>query len=110
MNRARQRRLDARENRQESLHNRGNTVEPTVNKIQVPQPKNFPVKGIVKVKENVIQKNVSVNSPNVTVIEKRGRGRPKKLITDKNNKVEKSTKNLVKKSVKKSAKKSKEKR
>jgi len=64
MNRLRQRKLDARENRQASLHSQGKTVEKTI--IKLPQPKVLVKKEVVKVEKN-------------NVIEvKRGRGRPKK--------------------------------
>jgi len=64
MNQLRQRKLEARENRQASLHNQGLTVEKTP--IKLPQPKVLVKKEIVKVEKN-------------NVIEvKRGRGRPPK--------------------------------
>ena len=74
MNRLRQRKLIARENRQASLHSQGMTVEKTV--IKVPQPKVLEKKEIVKVKEKSI--------PVVAVVVKRGPGRPPKKATDKN--------------------------
>jgi len=64
MNRLRQRKLDARENRQASLHSQGMTVEKTI--VKLPQPK-----ALVK-KEKVLVESVK----NVEV--KRGRGRPPK--------------------------------
>jgi len=61
MNRLRQRKLDARENRQASLHSQGMTVEKTI--VKVPQPKALEKKEVVKVEV------------------KRGRGRPPKALT-----------------------------
>ena len=62
MNRLRQRKLIARENRQASLHNQGMTVEKT--SVKLPQPKALEKKETVKVEEV-----------------KRGRGRPPKAST-----------------------------
>jgi hypothetical protein len=76
MGAAKTRRIEAREHRQESLHNRGTTVETT---IQLPQPKNLVKNEVIKVSENVSNK-----LPKVTEIAKRGRGRPPKAVSDKN--------------------------
>ncbi len=69
MNKVRQRKLDARARRQESLHNQGVTAEKTV--VKVPQPK-----ALVKKEKIEVVKNVEV---------KRGRGRPPKVSTSKEN-------------------------
>ena len=73
MNRLRQRKLIARENRQASLHSQGITVEKT--SIKLPQPK------VLEKKEKVIvEKNVkSIPNKNVIEVVKRGRGRPPKV-------------------------------
>ncbi|MDD2493962.1 MAG: hypothetical protein PHE29_02100 [Tissierellia bacterium] len=102
---ARQRRMEARERRQESLHNRGITTEPTK---QFPQPKNLVSGGIIKVGKGGVIPIVSepneeiiipitkkmskaieksIKSPKVTVIAKRGPGRPPKALTESNKKV-----------------------
>jgi len=65
MNRLRQRKLDARAKRQESLHNQGKTVEKTI--VKVPQPK------VLEKKEKVLVEKVQEV--------KRGRGRPPKALT-----------------------------
>jgi hypothetical protein len=72
MNRLRQRKLTARENRQASLHSQGTTVEKTV--IKVPQPKALEKKETVKVEKNVKESK----SKKVLEVVKRGRGRPPK--------------------------------
>lgn len=100
---ARQRRIEAREKRQESLHTRGVTANANV--INVPQPKNLVIKEKVTVKE-VAKKN---NLPKVAETIKRGRGRPPKVVSDKNN-VKASTKKPATRSIKKVTGKSKEKR
>lgn len=74
MNRQRQRKLDARARRQESLH--GITAKDTG--VKVPQPKNLVKNEVVKVKEVKI-----VKSPVITEVVKRGRGRPPKAMTEK---------------------------
>ena len=87
MNVVRQRKLEARARRQESLH--GITVEKT--NIQVPQPSNFPVNEVVKVgkslskelkKEMPSIKKTVIKSPVVAEIAKRGPGRPRKVVSD----------------------------
>jgi len=75
MNRLRQRKLIARENRQASLHNQGMTVEKT--SVKLPQPKALEKKETVKVKK---EKSIPV----VAEVVKRGPGRPPKTTTDKN--------------------------
>ena len=67
MNKLRQRKLIARENRQASLHSQGITVEKT--SIELPQPKALVKKEIVKVEV------------------KRGRGRPPKSLTKLDKKI-----------------------
>jgi hypothetical protein len=72
MNRLRQRKLVARENRQASLKSQGITVEKTV--VKVPQPKALEKKEkvLVEKKKNVLEKVLEV---------KRGRGRPPKALS-----------------------------
>ena len=84
MNRVRQRKLDARARRQESLHNQGVTAEKTI--VKVPQPK-----ALVKKEKIEVVKNVEV---------KRGRGRPPKV----SNNVLKESKNVQVTGSKKTAK------
>ena len=82
MNVTRHRKIEARERRQESLRNRGITVETTV---QLPQPKNLVKKEIVNV-ESIVKGAIKKNDlPKVTEIVKRGRGRPPKAISEKIN-------------------------
>jgi hypothetical protein len=90
----RQRKLDARAHRQESLH--GVTTEKTL--IKTPQPKNFPVNEIIKLgaplskelkKEMPLVKKILIKSPVVTEAIKRGPGRPRKIESEKISKVEK---------------------
>jgi hypothetical protein len=114
MDRNRQRKLEARARRQESLRNRDTTVEKTAN---FPEPKNLISNaGIIvgkssnmlgkgELKEKVIPLPKIVKSPKETVITKRGRGRPPKVKAEQI-----STKKLATMSVQKSTKKSKEKR
>jgi hypothetical protein len=73
LDRARQRRIDARERRQESLHNRGVTSDTTI--VKLPQPRNMIKDEVVKVKKTI---------PEVPVVAKRGRGRPPKQVADNN--------------------------
>jgi hypothetical protein len=69
LDKVRERKLEARARRQESLH--GVTAEKTI--IQVPQPKNLMSKGeIIKVEKKLIK------SPVIAEVVKRGRGRPPK--------------------------------
>lgn len=79
MNTSRHRRIEARERRQESLHNRGITSGTTVN---FPQPKNLIKDEIVKVektsKKEIAKKN---ELPKVPEIVKRGPGRPPKTVS-----------------------------
>ena len=78
MNRLRQRKLVARENRQASLHSQGMTVEKTI--VKLPYPKELEKKEVTKVKK---ERSIPV----VAEVVKRGRGRPPKMATDKNNKL-----------------------
>ena len=75
MNKVRERKLEARARRQESLH--GVTTEKTI--IQVPQPKNM-----VKKESEIIK--VKSKSPEVTEVVRRGPGRPPKMASEKINK------------------------
>jgi hypothetical protein len=96
LDKARHRRIEARERRQESLHNRGVTVENT--SVKFPQPKNMIVKEVVKLSK--LGTNEKINKlPDATVQVKRGRGRPRKESTENI-----STKNKAKGSAKKPAK------
>jgi hypothetical protein len=72
LDKVRQRKLDARAHRQEVLN-------PTVKKtaIQAPQPKDFNI---------VINKKLENKRPDVAETIKRGRGRPKKIVSDDNKK------------------------
>jgi hypothetical protein len=85
----RQRKLDARARRQESLRNQGMiTAEKTI--IQAPQPKALKKEEVIKV--NKVVKN------NVKVPEKRGPGRPPKSVASKNLKgIKKTSKGKEKK-------------
>ncbi len=89
----RQRKLDARARRQESLRNQGMiTAEKTI--IQVPQPKVLKKEEVIKV--NKVTNKVVKN--NVKVPEKRGPGRPPKSVTSKNLKgIKKTSKGKEKK-------------
>lgn len=80
MGAARQRKLDARARRQESMATRYNpTAEKTI--IQVPQPKALQKNEVVKVNKIEKVKKVIEKIP-----EKRGRGRPPKSVNLKNQK------------------------
>jgi hypothetical protein len=92
MGAARDRRIEAREHRQESLRNRGITVEKTV---QLPPPKNFDKESIKTIKKEIVKTN---KFPVVTEVVKRGRGRPPKAISDLNKKNKKDL--VVKKNTK----------
>jgi hypothetical protein len=86
MNRERQRKLDARARRQESMNSRYNpTAEKTI--IQVPQPKELKKEEVIKVASKVSAKvapsKKSVKN-NLKVPEKRGPGRPPKSVASKN--------------------------
>lgn len=67
-----QRKFEARAHRQECLHATGN-----IETVQVPQPKN-----LIK-NSNVIKVEKKSNPPVVTEIAKRGRGRPRKVVSEK---------------------------
>lgn len=87
MDKIRQRKLEARANRQESMKLRYNpTVEKTV---ILPQPTNMVKNEVIKVKEKVIPLEKVSKSPVIAVEVKRGRGRPRKETTEKINKVTK---------------------
>lgn len=90
---ARQRRIEAREKRQESLHIRGVTANANV--IDVPQPKNLVVKEKVIVKETTKSNNLPKASETI----KRGRGRPPKLVSVKIDSKNKAKKIGIKKPV-----------
>lgn len=77
MDKARHRRIEARDRRQESLRNR--VTVPETPKASFPIPTNLRKEPIAKVVENKTE----------SVAVKRGRGRPPKLVTDKASKVEK---------------------
>lgn len=76
-----QRKFEARAHRQECLHATG-----TNETVQVPQPKN-----LIK-NNNVIKVEKKSNPPVVTEIAKRGRGRPRKVVSEKINNVNKAKK------------------
>lgn len=80
MNTARHRRIEARERRWESLHSRDITTEKTA---QFPQPKNLIKNETVKV-EKAIKKEIAKKNelPKAPEIVKRGRGRPRKTISE----------------------------
>jgi hypothetical protein len=87
--------MEARAHRQEVLH--GSTVENTV--IQMPQPKIL----IKNDTDKVIVKK-SIKNPVVAEIVKRGPGRPRKMISEKIEKVGKSTSKKATGSIKKQTK------
>ena len=71
MGAARQRKLDARARRQESLHNQGVVITAKKNEIiKAPQPAILQKKEVVKVNKKI-----------EPIIEKRGRGRTPKSVT-----------------------------
>lgn len=78
MGAARQRKLDARARRQESLNNRNQMI--TVNETIVQEPK--PNVIVPKIKNDSIVKVKNNKIPEVPVLIKRGPGRPRKIDTD----------------------------
>ena len=89
MNKVRQRKLEARARRQESLHSQGVTVERTI--VQVPQPKAFETKKTIKLGETMskevkkvvpLAKKESINSHGTEAV-RRGPGRPPKTASEK---------------------------
>ena len=93
MDMQRQRKLQARARRQESLKSQGITAEKTIVQAPIAKPKELISKDKkVEAKKEIVKK--TIKSHEIAEVVKRGRGRPPKAISEVNNKTI-TKKNLV---------------